>query len=142
MYADLDALRARHDRPEHPELTELTAGAGADAPDLDRLRRALAAASGQMDLYLGVRHRLPLAGLSDTEREELARIACDIARYRLWPDDAPETVRVRYAEAIGVLEQAAAGRLRLGRGAPAPRLGARLDSAPRRLTRRALDGLC
>jgi phage gp36-like protein len=57
------------------------------------IEAALAEASGQMDLYIGTRNTLPLSGLTEGQTADLARIACDIARYRLYADRATEEVR-------------------------------------------------
>lgn len=144
MYATLDDLLARFNRADHPELTQLVPDDGSDPPEPDgaRLEQALHEASGQMDLYLGTRHSLPLAGLSPTERVELTRLCCDIARYRLWADRASAEVRQRYEDAIHFLEQAAAGRVRLGIEPPRRGRGEAVRHGPaRRLTRETLDGL-
>jgi phage gp36-like protein len=114
-YCTLAAMLARHNRPENPELTQITAIAGAAGPDEARITQALDEASGQMDLYLGTRHTVPLSGLSGPETEHLAGVCADIARYRLWDERASDEVRRRYEDAIQFLQQAAAGRIRLGR---------------------------
>lgn len=113
-YATLDQLITRFESPENPELSQLT-GDGSGLVDEARLSTALEEASGQMDLYIGTRHALPLSGIAAAHLEELARICCDIARYRLWgPSNAADTdVHTRYQDAIRVLEQIAKGTLSL-----------------------------
>jgi phage gp36-like protein len=115
MYTTVADFLARHNRADNPELTQLCPDPDdATEPDAVRLAQALTEASGQMDLYLGTHHDLPLTGLSDAQAADLARICCDIARYRLWADQASKEVRQRYDDATAFLEQAASGRIRLG----------------------------
>ncbi len=92
------------------ELTQLTDRTGAGGPDAAIVARALADADAEIDGYLASRYSLPL----DTIPPMLARIACDIARYRLWEDRASEEVRRRYEDARRLLESIAAGRVSLG----------------------------
>lgn len=77
------------------------------------LDRALAGASAEIDGYLaryaGATLDLPI----------LTRYCCDMARYRLYRDAAPEEVRLRYRDAVRFLEQVAAGKIGLGTGAEA-----------------------
>lgn len=72
------------------------------------LDRALAGASAEIDGYLaryaGATLDLPI----------LTRYCCDMARYRLYRDAAPEEVRLRYRDAIRFLEMVAAGKISLG----------------------------
>lgn len=143
MYATLTDLLARHNRADNPELTQLAQNPDdPDEPHLVRLEQVLTEASGQMDLYLGTRHTLPIAGLSDAQAGDLSRLCCDIARYRLWADAASKEVRQRYEDAIGFLEQAAAGRVRLGHGEPViGRARASASGPARALTRSTLSGI-
>jgi phage gp36-like protein len=43
----------------------------------------------------------------------LNRLACDMARYRLYDDGVPETVRVRYQDAVSLLKRMASGEVQL-----------------------------
>jgi phage gp36-like protein len=141
MYATLDQMLARFDRPDSQELSRLTAGSGGVRDDA-RIEAALAEASGQMDLYLGTRNTLPLSGLIASQADDLARIACDIARYRLWADRASEEVRARYDDGIRVLEQIASGRIVLDLAtATATAAKATASAGPRVMTRTTLGGL-
>lgn len=142
-YATLAEMLSRHNRAENPELTQITAPAGALAPDDARVRQALEEASGQMDLYIGTRHGLPLSGLRATEATDLSRMCCDIARYRLWDDRASEEVRKRYEDAVRFLEQVSAGRIRLGAGTDGTSARAKtsITSQPRRFTRDTMRGI-
>ena len=92
------------------ELVQLTNWTGAGVIDVAIAQQALDDAEAEINGYLAVRHTLPLASVPPL----LARIACDIARYRLWDDRASEEVRMRYEDARRVLEAIAAGRVTLG----------------------------
>ena len=143
MYATLDQILAQHDRPDTQELTRLTAGPGGVRDD-ERISVVLAEASGQMDLYIGTRNSLPLSGLTDGQAADLARMNCDIARYRLWADRASEEVRIRYEDAIKVLEQIATGRIHLDAQTgttAASAAKATASAAARVMTRTTLGGL-
>lgn len=77
------------------------------------LDRALTGASAEIDGYLaryaGATLDLPI----------LTRYCCDMARYRLYRDAAPEEVRTRYKDAVRFLELVAAGKISLGAQAEA-----------------------
>jgi phage gp36-like protein len=92
------------------ELTQLTDRVNAGVPDAAIVARALADADAEIDGYLASRYALPLA----TVPPVLARIACDIARYRLWEDRSSEEVRRRYEDARRLLESIARGQVSLG----------------------------
>ena len=106
-YATQADLEARYGADE---LTQLTDRIGAGVPDAAVINRALADADAEIDGYLATRYALPLP----TVPPVLARIACDIARYRLWEDRASEEVRRRYEDARRILESIANGRVSLG----------------------------
>jgi len=106
-YATVADLVARYGEQELVQLTDRT---GAGVINAAVAGRALADAEAEINGYLAVRHTLPLASVPPL----LARIACDIARYRLWDDRASEEVRMRYEDARRVLEAIAAGRVTLG----------------------------
>lgn len=95
------------------ELLQLT---DRDTPPLGAINdavldRALAGASAEIDGYLvryaGAALDLPI----------LTRYCCDMARYRLYRDAAPEEVRLRYRDAVRFLEMVAAGKISLGASA-------------------------
>jgi phage gp36-like protein len=92
------------------ELTQLTDRVNAGVPDTAIVARALTDSDAEIDGYLASRYALPLA----TVPPVLARIACDIARYRLWEDRASEEVRLRYEDARRLLESIARGQVSLG----------------------------
>ncbi len=89
--------------------------ADAGRRDPERIARALEDASAEIDAYLGRRYALPLSSVPAV----IARIACDIARYRLWDDQAPDEVRRRYEDALRFLERVARGEVEIGVPEPA-----------------------
>ncbi|MCX8016619.1 MAG: DUF1320 domain-containing protein [Rhodocyclaceae bacterium] len=97
-------------------LIEITDRMGAGAVDAAVAGKALMDAAAEIDGYLAVRYTLPLA----TVPPMLARLACAIARYRLWEDLASERVRQEYEDARRVLEQLARGQVSLGLPASLP----------------------
>lgn len=112
-YATVADLIARFGEEE---LIQLTDRAGAHAVDGAIAQRALDDASAEMDGYLAVRYQLPLP----TVPTLLARIACDVARYRLWEDHASDEVRRRYEDSRRLLEAIAKGLVSLGLPANLP----------------------
>ncbi len=86
---------------------------GTEEPDVQKLQRALADASAEMNDYLAARYSLPLEVVPDGFRQK----CCDIAIYRLLPLralDAIEDARQRYEDVIRYLEKVAEGRISLG----------------------------
>lgn len=75
------------------------------------LDRALSGASAEIDGYL-VRYSGQVLTLPI-----LTRYCCDMARYRLYRDAAPDEVRNRYKDAVRFLEMVAAGKISLGAAA-------------------------
>lgn len=92
------------------ELTQITDRNGGGAMDVEMVRRALDDAAAEIDSYLAVRYRLPLA----TVPPVLVRVACDIARYLLWEERASEEVRRRYEDARRLLESISKGAADIG----------------------------
>lgn len=70
---------------------------------------ALQDATEEIDSYIGVRYQLPLPNVPNN----LKRIACDIARYRLYYQQPTEEVRQRYTDAIDFLKRVADGKATL-----------------------------
>jgi phage gp36-like protein len=98
------------DRFGADELAQLTDRAGAGVPDATVVARALADADAEIDAYLGTRYALPLPAVPSV----IARLACDIARFRLWEDRASDEVRRRYEDARRLLDAIARGQVSLG----------------------------
>jgi len=115
---------------------------------------ALADAQALVDGYLGQRYRLPIIGCrqagsdSRTSPPLLTRLTCDIARYNLYKDLAPEAEVVRrYKEATRMLEALAAGEVALAcplGDSPVERIGGEGDTvfgfSPRQITDDSLRG--
>lgn len=91
------------------ELIQRTDRYGSGQMDVQVMDRALADADAEVNSYLAVRYALPLAGVPTA----LARVAADIARYRLYDDGVPETVRKRYEDAVALLKRMASGDVKL-----------------------------
>jgi phage gp36-like protein len=115
MYASVAAFRERFDRPDNPELTQLTGG---DIVDEPRLEQALLEASGEMDDGFRARYAVPLRGYADSTAARLTQVCCDIARYRLWSAAASEEVVRRYTQAADWLRDIAKGTLALDAAPP------------------------
>jgi phage gp36-like protein len=97
------------------------------------LELALADADAEINGYLAARYQLPLV----TVPPVLVRVACDVARYRLWADRSSDEVRRRYDDAIKLLTHVAKGVVALAVGlggdadAPEPSLAGFAAGAPR-----------
>lgn len=112
-YATAADMEERFGREELVARTDRDATGVVDGAVLGR---ALADAEAEIDGYLAARYALPLP----TVPPLLARIACDIARYRLWEDQASEEVRRRYEDARRLLEAIGRGVVSLGLPANLP----------------------
>jgi phage gp36-like protein len=136
-YATRDDLQERFGLDE---LTQLTDRMGAGVPDDTLVARALADADAEIDGYLAVRYLLPVTSVPPM----LARVACDIARYRLWDDRASAEVRERYTDARRLLELIAKGTVGLGLSSalplPLPSQSAATSGSVRAFTRDGTDG--
>lgn len=108
-YAALSDLELRYGADEVLRLADRDSD---DSHDTGVIDAALDDASSEIDGFLSVRYSLPLAEVPGM----LVRICCDIARYRLWSDDATEQIRQRYEEAIATLEKLASGTMALTLG--------------------------
>ena len=113
------------------ELIELTdrADPPADAIDDAVLSAALAAASAEIDGYVGRVETLPLAVVPDSLRQ----LTLVIARYRLSTDQPDGRVRVDYEDAVATLERIAKGLVVLN----LPAVDAEPGTAGRRVQGRA-----
>ncbi|MCR6497085.1 DUF1320 family protein [Thermomonas sp. S9] len=112
-YATLADLITRYGEDEIAQRTDRT---GSGVVDAAVAQRALDDAQAEIDGYIASRYKLPLP----TVPAALARIACDIARYRLWEDVASDEVRRRYEDARKLLEAIAKGIVSLGLPAVLP----------------------
>lgn len=93
------------DRFGAEELAQLSDRINGVAIDSVVVGLALADADAEIDSYLATRYALPLASVP----ADLARIAADIARYRLYDDRPTETVRKRYEDGVRDLKALAKG---------------------------------
>jgi len=98
------------DRFGSQELIELTDEDNAGSINAAALGVALTDADAEINSYLAGRYTLPLTQTSD----ELVRMACDIARYRLFDTRASEQVKARYDDAIKKLRDVSRGVASLG----------------------------
>lgn len=98
------------------ELVQATAHADVETTTIveDVLASALADADAEINSYLGGRYSLPLAEVPRV----LVPVACDLARYRLWPVQTSEAVETRYKAALKFLLDVQAGRASLGIASP------------------------
>lgn len=106
-YATQADLVARFGDAELAQRTDRENGTVIDAVVLER---ALADADAEINSYLAKRYTLPLASTPVV----LTRLACDMARYRLFDDGTPDTVRQRYEDAVSLLKRMASGDVTLG----------------------------
>jgi len=121
-YANLADLVARFGQAELVQLTDTT-NIPPTTVDEARVAVKLEDAQAFVDGYVGQVYRLPLAGCAKplpggavelVPPPLLTRLTCDLARYYLYDDLAPENeVYRRYKAALGELEAIAAGRVQL-----------------------------
>ena len=100
------------DRYGSDELLQLTDRANTGSIDDTVITRALADADAEINGYIATRYTLPLSPVPP----ELERLACDIARYRLYDRSVTKLVEQRYKDAIRVLQDVSAGKAGLGVG--------------------------
>jgi phage gp36-like protein len=112
-YATQSDLTTRFSETELVQIT--TTDPLATTVDAVKLAAALADADAEIDGRLMSRYALPLAVVPRL----LVNAACDIARYRLYDDRAPEHVVKRYEDAIRTLVQVGKGDIQLGLDATA-----------------------
>lgn len=108
LYATTQDMINRFGEEELQLLTDRDGSLGAIA-DLV-LDQAIADASAEIDGYLGGRYTLPLPSVPAV----LTRICCDIARYLLHDERAPEQLQKRYEASVKFLRSLGNGELSLG----------------------------
>jgi len=121
-YATVADLVARFGATELAQLTDVT-NIPPSTIDEERVGLKLDDAGVFIDGYVGQVYRLPLAGCSKPDGSGgftlvpppvLVRLACDLARYYLYDDLAPENeVYRRYKAALAELDGIAAGKTQL-----------------------------
>ena len=93
------------------------------------LLRAIEDADTEINSWIATKMSVPAtAGLPF-----LARVAADIARYRLYDDAVSETVRMRYEDAVRALTAISKGLMTLGETAPSVITGGgvKMQSSPK-----------
>lgn len=98
------------DRYGETEILQLTDRDGIGVIDDTVVTRAIDDAGAEIDGYLAGRYRLPLA----TVPRLITSVACDLARYHLYADGAPEAVAKRHDDAIKLLGAVSRGAINLG----------------------------
>ena len=121
MYCTQSDLVTRFGQAELVQLTDTT---GSNQIDAAVVAQAIADAEAEIDAYLTARYDLPLASVP----ANLERLACDIARYRLYADRPTDLVDLRYRDAIRYLEQVGRGAIALA-SSPAPDSGGAVMSS-------------
>jgi phage gp36-like protein len=98
------------DRFGEDELIGLTDRSNAGVIDGTILDQAIADSGAEMNGYIGSRYSLPLVTVPTT----LKPLSCDIARYKLYDEQASEQVTKRYDAAIKFLFSVSKGEISLG----------------------------
>lgn len=137
-YVTSEEMVARFGEREMIQLTDRDNETG--EVNLDVLNAALADAQAEVDGYISVRYATPLVTVPDVVKS----ITADIARYRLYDTEVPETVEKRYEAALRFLRDVSARRASLdkdlnGEDAPVSN-GIRISSRPRVFNDSSLDG--
>jgi phage gp36-like protein len=132
-YALVADLVARFGQREMIQLTDRSTPP-ADVVDPAVAQPALDAASAIMDGFISVKYALPLTATSPL----LVEICADVARFRLYADQAPEIVQKRNDSAMGMLRQIAQGVMKIDAASqePPPRADVIETSGPERRTTR------
>lgn len=102
MYATRNDLETRFGEGELQQL-EMMQTVG------NSIEEALQDASEEIDSYIAVRYVLPLPSIPST----LKRIACNVARYRLYFQQPTEEIENRYKAEIDFLKRVADGKATL-----------------------------
>ena len=104
MYATEDDLKKRFGARQIDELKsmhEIEVTEGEEPEPVDVVEVALQDADEEINGYIGSRYALPLANVPSN----LKRIACDIARYRLYSEQPFEHITKLYDDAIAFLKR-------------------------------------
>ncbi len=87
----------------------------------ETLDMTIADADGLIDGFLGVRYKVPISPINSPKSYGVMRLfSCDITRYLLWDDNAPQEIKDRYDAAIARLKDYAKGLMVLPDANPAP----------------------
>lgn len=91
------------------EINDLLDRDNNSVDDTQTLTQTIADADSLIDSYVGSKYQTPLSPVPQI----ITYIACDITRFMLWDDNAPEEVRARYNDAIARLKDIAKGMMKL-----------------------------
>lgn len=106
-YCNLNDLFKRFSESEINDLLDTNDDGVHDTQKLDM---TIADADGLIDGFLGVRYRVPLSPINSPKSYGVVRLfSCDITRYLLWDDNAPQEIKDRYDAAIARLKDYAKG---------------------------------
>jgi len=123
------------DRFGATELAQRTDRTNGTVIDTVVLGRALSDADAEIDSYLATRYELPLPSIPVI----LVRLACEIVRYRLYDDGTPETVRVRYQDAVSLLKRLSSGDVQLAGITPVAVVGGSGNAVATRTSTKQFD---
>ena len=137
-YATADDMLARFGETE---LVNATDREGTGLIDAVRIGVALTAADNEIEAAIASKYSLPLASIPS----RLVDLACDIARYKMYPLEAPQLVRDRYSDAKAALLRIARGdeTLVISGGAPTATAtdAVQFVTSERRMTRETMRDL-
>ncbi|NKF51366.1 DUF1320 domain-containing protein [Shewanella sp. WXL01] len=108
VYATTQDMVARFGEQELIDLTDRDGSQGSIVSDV--LDTALASASALIDGYLAGRYQLPMTNALPV----LADLCCEIARYKLYDEEAHEAVQQRFKDAERFLVKVSKGEISLG----------------------------
>ncbi|HRQ57659.1 MAG TPA: DUF1320 domain-containing protein [Azoarcus taiwanensis] len=114
IYATVQDLISRFGEREIAQITNRASAL--DVIDMAVAERALADANAEVHSHVATRYRAPF----DPVPTLLVRVACDIARYRLYDDAVPEEIRNRYTDAVRILTRIANGEMGFGEAEASP----------------------
>ena len=99
--ADLEKRFGKRQLDELKSMHEVDVVEGEEPKSVDVVDVALQDADEEINGYIGSRYTLPLANVPSN----LKRIACDIARYRLYSEQPLEHITKLYDDAIAFLKR-------------------------------------
>lgn len=91
------------------EISELIDRDNDDSDDVGALDKAIGDADALIDGFISSKYKVPLLNVPTL----INKISCDITRYNLWDNRAPEEVEKRYKDAVSFLDRIAKGTIQL-----------------------------
>lgn len=98
------------------EIDDLLDRDNNSSDDTDTLAQTIADADALIDGYVSSQYAAPLSPVPQIIRY----LSCDITRFMLWDDSAPDEVRQRYNDAIARLKDISKGIMTLPDSTPKP----------------------